>query len=137
MLSNKKILVISQHYWPEYFRVTDLCEGLVEMKIDVDVICGIPNYPMGKFYDGYSYFKNLRQVKNGVNIFRAIELPRSNNSNISIFLNYHSFPFFSLFMLIHFLFKKYDKILIYQTSPVLMGIIGILLGKTKNIEITI
>ena len=40
-----KILVISQHYYPENFRIIDICETLVEMGHQVDVICGLPNYP--------------------------------------------------------------------------------------------
>ena len=40
-----RILVVSQHYWPENFRVTDLCEGLVAQGIEVDVLCGLPTIP--------------------------------------------------------------------------------------------
>lgn len=133
-MSKKKILVISQHYWPENFRVTDLCEGFVERGIEVDVLCGIPNYPLGFFFKGYSLFKNRKQIRNGVNIYRTLEFPRIKNSNLTIFLNYISFPFFSLFYIFKLFDNKYEKILIYQTSPVLMGIAGIIIGKIKKIE---
>jgi hypothetical protein len=45
----EKILVVCQHYWPETFRITDICEGLVENGYEVDVLCGIPNYPAAGF----------------------------------------------------------------------------------------
>ena len=133
---SKKILVICHHYWPENFRVTDLCQGLVERGYQVDVLCGTPNYPQGRFYSGYSYWGKKREVHNGVQIFRTCEVPRGSNTNLRIFLNYISFPVASFFSLPRFLSKRYDKVLIYQLSPVFMGIAGIIIGKIKKIEVT-
>ena len=48
-----KILVVSQHYWPEPFPSTDICEGLVQMGHEVHLITDIPNYPMGYIYPEY------------------------------------------------------------------------------------
>lgn len=132
----KKVLVICQHFWPESFRINDLCDYLVEQKYEVDVLCGIPNYPSGKFTEGYSYFKNRKQSHNGVNIHRTFEIPRGNNTNARIFLNYISFPIASLFHIPRLLTKKYDKIIIYQLSPVMMSIAGIIVGKLRKTEIT-
>src|SRR3972149_3015725 len=87
-----KILVVCQHFWPESFRINDICDYFIDKKCDVDVLCGIPNYPKGKFFDGYSYFKNRKQEHEGINIRRAFEIPRGNNSNFRIFINYISFP---------------------------------------------
>lgn len=133
-MNKKNILVICQHYWPENFRITDFCEGLIEREYNVDVLCGIPNYPKGIFFNNYSYFKKRKEIHNKVNINRVFEIPRRGNFNLMIFLNYISFPIASLFHLPKLLFKKYDKIFIYQLSPVLMGITGIILGKIKKIE---
>ncbi len=133
-----RILVVSQHFWPESFRINDICDFLVnDKKCDVDVLCGLPNYPLGKFYDGYSYFKNKKQTHNGLRVRRVFEIPRGNNSNLRIFINYISFPIFSLFHIPCLLTKPYDKILIYQTSPVMMSITGIIIGKLKRVETTI
>jgi colanic acid biosynthesis glycosyl transferase WcaI len=131
---NQRILVLCQHFWPETFRITDIVEGLVENGYDVDVLCGIPNYPAGKFFDGYGYFKNRRQNYKGANIIRVPEIPRGNNTNFRILLNYVSFPFFALFYIPWLSTKKYDRILIYQLSPVFMALPGIILGKLKGIK---
>jgi colanic acid biosynthesis glycosyl transferase WcaI len=136
MASKKHILVVSQHFWPETFRINDVCNFLVEKNSSIDVLCGIPNYPKGRFFQGYSFFKSKRQKHNGVNIRRAIEIPRGNNSNFHIFVNYVSFPIASLFHIPRLLTKKYDKIFLYQTSPVMMSIAGIIVGKIKKIETT-
>ena len=48
----KHILVISQYFYPEPFRVNDICRELVGRGHKVTVVTGIPNYPQGKFYPG-------------------------------------------------------------------------------------
>jgi colanic acid biosynthesis glycosyl transferase WcaI len=135
--NNKKVLVVCQHYWPETFRVNDICDFLTDQGCEIDVLCGLPNYPEGKLHIGYSWFKNLRQIHNGVNIMRAWEIPRGNNSNFRIFLNYVSFPFFSLFYIPYLLTKKYDKVLVFTYSPIFMALTGIIVGKLKRTEVTL
>ena len=132
----KRILVVSQHYWPESFRINDIVDGFLERGYEVEVLCGIPNYPAGQFFDGYGLTKNRHQNNNGVKIRRCFEIKRGSNSNIRIFLNYISFPISSLFSLHYLLRQKYDKIFLYNTSPVMMAIAGILLGRMKKIETT-
>lgn len=133
----KRILIICQHFWPESFRINDISEFLVDEKsCEVEVLCGLPNYPKGKFFEGYSLFKNRKQIHNKIVIRRALEVPRGHNSNVRIFLNYVSFPLASIFHIPRLLFGRYDKILIYQLSPVMMSIAGIIVGKLKRIETT-
>lgn len=136
-LKKQKILVVCQHYWPESFRVNDICDYLVERGCEVEVLCGIPNYPSGKFFKGYSYFKNRRQVHAGVKIHRAFEIPRGSNTNFRVFINYMSFPLASLFHIPRLLTKKYDKIFVFTYSPILMGLAGIVVGKIKRTEVTL
>ena len=133
---DKKILIVCQHFWPESFRINDIVYYFVEENCKVDVLCGIPNYPGGKFFEGYSLFKNRKQQKGKINITRSLEVPRGNNSNFRIFINYISFPISSIFHIPKLLTKKYDKIFIYQLSPVMMTIAGILVGKLKKTETT-
>jgi len=136
MPEKQRILVVGQHFWPEAFRINDICDFLVEKNCDIEVLCGLPNYPNGSFPDGYGYFKNRKQTYNGIRIRRAFEIPRGNNTNLRIFLNYVSFPISSLFHIPRLLTKKYDKIFIYQLSPVMMSIAGIIVGKLKKTETT-
>lgn len=135
MKDKPKILVICQHFWPESFRINDICDYLHDCNVDIDVLCGIPNYPKGKFYEGYSFWKNKKQLHDGVKIIRSYEIPRASNSNFRIFMNYISFPITSIFHIPRLLTRKYDKIFIYQLSPVMMAIAGIIIGKIKRTEI--
>jgi colanic acid biosynthesis glycosyl transferase WcaI len=128
-----RILVICQHFWPESFRINDMCDYFVESGLDVEVVCGLPNYPKGELYPGYSWRGPYRQEHNGIKIRRSPEIPRKDNSNLFVFLNYVSFPFLSLLQLPRLMFGKYDRIFMYQLSPVMMSITGILLGKIRRI----
>ena len=133
----KRILVISQHYWPETFRSTDVCQGFVELGYEVDLLCGLPNYPKGELSEGYGFFKRRRQRKDGVEIFRAWEIPRKGNTSLRIFLNYVSFPFFACFDLLRLAGRRYDAVFCYETSPVLMAFPAILYGKLHRVPSTI
>lgn len=131
-----RILVVCQHYWPESFRINDIADFFVEKGCEVDVLCGLPNYPQGTLHKGYSFFRKRRQLHNGAHVHRVPEITRGNNTNARILLNYLSFPFFSLFYIPWLLTKNYDKIFLYQLSPVMMSIAGIVVGKIRKIETT-
>ncbi len=134
--TNKRVLIIGQHFWPESFRINDIADFFVESGASVDVLCGLPNYPKGEFVKGYGYFGARHEIHNKVRIDRVMEIKRGNNSSLRIFLNYISYPFFSLFHIPKLLFRHYDHIFIYQLSPVMMALPGILLGKLKRTPTT-
>ena len=118
-----RILVISQYFYPENFRINDLCYGLKEKGHNVTVLTGKPNYPNGRFYEGYGFFKKKFEIINGINIYRSNLIPRGEGSGFRLFVNYLSFVFFGLFRLF-FIKKKFDKIFVYAPSPITVGYLG-------------
>lgn len=132
----KRFLIVGQHFWPESFRVNDIADYFVEQGMDVDVLCGLPNYPKGEFMDGYGYFRKRHENHNGIRIDRVLEIKRGKNSSLRIFLNYVSFPFFSIFHIPKLLFRRYDHVFLYQLSPVMMSFAGIVVAKLKRIPST-
>ncbi len=48
-----RILVVSQYFWPENFRINDLVKEFVDRGHEVTVLSGIPNYPTGKVFEAY------------------------------------------------------------------------------------
>lgn len=46
-VNRKNILVVGQYFYPEQFRINDICKEWVKRGYDVTVITGIPNYPKG------------------------------------------------------------------------------------------
>lgn len=134
-MPQKRVLVVSQHFWPENFRINDIVEGFLESGIDVDVLCGLPNYPKGEWYSGYSYRGPRRENYKGAKLIRAGEIRRKNNTSLRIFLNYCSFPFFALFNLPR-IRGKYQAVLCYETSPVMMLLPAIAYAKFHKIPLT-
>lgn len=131
-----RILVVGQHFWPEQFRVTDIVDFMLDDGFEVDVLCGRPNYPSGRLAEGYTLWNRKIESYRGATVYRSFEIPRGSNSNLRILLNYLSFPLTSLFKLPRLLFRPYDYIFIYQLSPVMMSIAGIVLGRIKRVPTT-
>lgn len=112
-----KILIVSQHFWPESFRINDLAEELKKRGNEVSVLTAKPNYPQGKFYDGYSFFSHSRDFYKGITIYRVPIVPRKKGKSIQLTINYFSFVFFAcIFILFHR--KKYDVTLTFASSPI-------------------
>ena len=128
--------MVSQHYWPENFRIADICRGFTEDQIEVDVLCGLPNYPKGEWFDGYRYSGPRRQTHDGVEIFRAGEIRRKGNTSVRIFLNYISYPLTAVLNLPRLHGRKYDAVFCYETSPVLMLFPAILYAKLHRLPLT-
>lgn len=126
-----RILIISQYFWPENFKINDICLGLKEKGHEVTVLTGTPNYPKGIFFDGFSFWKNNDSEWDGIKIYRSKLIPRGNNP-LQLMLNYLSFPFFASLKCL-FIKEKFDKILVYEPSPVTVGIPAIVFGKIKKI----
>lgn len=135
-LTKKRILVVCQHYWPENFRINDIVDYFTEQNIEIDVLCGRPNYPSGQLAKGYTLWNKRVEKRGNVTIYRSLEIPRGSNTNIRIFLNYISFPISSIFHIPRLLAHRYDAIFNYQLSPVMMAISGIIIGKLKRIPVT-
>lgn len=122
-----KILVISQYYHPEQFRITDICETLVSRGHHVTVLTGIPNYPEGRIYRGYSWFKKKRETISGVEVIRVPIISRG-KSFIRLALNYVSFALTAMINVL-FLKKDFDVVYVYQLSPVTIALPGLLYKK--------
>lgn len=126
-----KILVLSQYYWPENFRINELTAGLVQKGHEVTVVTGIPNYPEGKYFKGYGPFKNSRQEHNGVRILRLPVLPRGRGDGFSLFLSYLSFMTAAL-LFTPFICRRKIDLIFFSLSPVAEGVPAVLLKFIKR-----
>ena len=127
----KHILVISQYFYPETFRINDIATEWVQRGYKVTVLTGIPNYPMGKFFDGYSWFKKKHELWNGMEIVR-IPLVARGHSSIGMILNYLSFVISGLCWNC---FNKVnaDLVFSFEVSPMTQVIVGCRYAKKHNI----
>ena len=129
----KRILLISPHFYPNDFKCNDVAFELAKQGHKVTVLTDIPNYPKGKFFDGYGYFRRRRETINGVEVIRTGVIPRGNGSGKMIALNYLSFLFSAFFRALWMgVFKKYDTVIVHQLSPVTVGIPAVIIKKLQR-----
>ena len=109
-----KILIVSQYYYPEQFQINEIAPELVRRGHEVTVVCGLPNYPKGKIFQGYE--SRFEEVIDGVNVIRCKQVPRG-DSPIQLVRNYWSFVRESK-KVIQSLPGDFDVVLGYQLSPI-------------------
>ena len=127
----KRILVIAQYFYPEQFRINDICTEWVKRGYTVTVITGIPNYPQGEYYAGYGLFKKRKETYNGIDIIRIPLIPRG-NSAIMLVLNYLSFVVSGFFWQA-FTKIKADYVFIFEVSPMTQALPGVWFAKKRRI----
>ncbi|MBU3179783.1 glycosyltransferase family 4 protein [Clostridium psychrophilum] len=127
----KHILVIAQYFYPEQFRINDICSEWVKRGYKVTVITGIPNYPKGKYYNGYGLFKKRKEMYNGIEVIRIPLVPRGKNS-IMLALNYFSFVVSGFFWKMITKIKA-DYVFIFEVSPMTQALPGVWYAKKENI----
>jgi glycosyltransferase involved in cell wall biosynthesis len=132
-----RVLVISQYFWPEIFRINDVVKTLSEKGIEVEVLTGKPNYPRGKIFSGYRAWGFEREIHQCINIHRIPLLARG-SGGWRLALNYLSFVLSGLMFAPWMQRKnKFDVIFIYAPSPILQAIPGIFLGWLKGCPVVL
>lgn len=134
-LPTVRVLVVTQYFWPESFRINDVALGLVERGHEVTVLTGVPNYPHGRFFKGYGPLRPYEQTHRGVHIKRVPLTPRRHAGKILLSLNYLSFALSASVLGPLLCRGSYDLILVYEPSPVTVGLPAIVLKRLKNLPI--
>ena len=127
-----RILVVSQYFWPENFRINDLVKEWVQRGHEVTVLTGIPNYPAGKVFEAYQAQPSAFAKYEGAEVVRVPMLPRGRGS-LRLMLNYLSFVVGSgIFGTWRLRGKPADVIFVFEPSPVTVGLPAIWFGKIKK-----
>lgn len=115
-----KILIVTQYFYPETFRVNTLCEELVKRGNEVTVLTGYPQYPQGKIYDGYGFNVPYEKEWKGAKIERVKVLPRG-KTPLGLLLNCYTFVAAGK-KWVKKCNEKYDAIYVFEVSPVTVGL---------------
>lgn len=130
------LLLITNHFYPESFRVNDIAFDRAQRGDEVTVLTGIPDYPEGHFHKGYSLFKKRVEYINGVKVIHVPIIPRGNGEKIRMILNYASSVFFFFFYgWFQALFHKYDAIFVHDTSPAFISLPAVTVSKFQKIPL--
>ncbi len=127
-----RILIVTQYFWPESFRINDLALGLRKRGHEVTVYTGKPNYPEGRFFPGYGFFGRAREDYHGVRVIRAPLIPRGSGGRFRLVLNFFSFALFGSLLAPFLCDGTYDVILVYEPSPVTVGLPALVLKWVKR-----
>ncbi len=125
------LLVVSQCYYPERFRINDICKEWVLRGYKVTVMTGIPNYPEGRFYAGYGWFKKRSEIVDGVKIYHIPIISRG-SSSFRLILNYISFVI-SGFIWKSFTRVKPDRVFVFETSPMTQALPAVWFAHKRKI----
>lgn len=133
-----KLIIFSQHFWPEIFRINNVVEELIKKGNQINILTGLPNYPSGEIPAEYNFKKLTILDEYRCKIFRIPIIPRKNSSHFNIILNYLSFVFG------YFKHRnkirneiKGDAILVYATSPFIQCIGAIHLAKKLKVPLIV
>lgn len=131
-----KILVLSQYFWPETFRITEVVQSLRDTGCDVTVLTGQPNYPDGVVSPGYSATSLRKQIRDGLTIYRVPLVPRGHGTVLRLALNYLSFVV-SAAVFGPWLLRgcRFDAIFVYAPSPILQVIPAVWLKWVKGAKL--
>ena len=137
--NKKRILVVCQYYYPEPFRISDICEEMVRRGHEVQVVTGYPNYPEGVLYEGYGKGKHIDEVINGVKVHRCFTIPRETGM-VKRLMNYYSYPLSSSSFVrsnacVASDGKPFDVVFCNQLSPVMMADAAIAYKKKYKVPV--
>jgi glycosyltransferase involved in cell wall biosynthesis len=127
-----KLLVVTQYFWPEEFRINDLVHALRGRGHQVTVFTGKPNYPGGRFFPGYSFLGRAREDYQGARIIRIPLVPRGSGGQLRLLLNFLSFALFGALLAPLRCRGSFDAILVYEPSPVTVGLPALVLKRLKR-----
>ncbi len=117
-----KILIVTQYFYPENFKINDFAVGMKKRGHELVVLTGLPNYPGGKIFKGYGFFKRLEDEYEGIRVVRSWLFPRGGSSGPRLFINYISFTVLVSIWGLLKLRGKFDIIFVHEPSPIFIGI---------------
>lgn len=123
------ILVLTQYFWPENFRINDLVAGLVDRGHRITVLTGRPNYPTGKLFPGYGLLRPWSERYAGARVRRVPLVPRGPGGGRRLFVNYISFAVSAAVLGPMTVSRDIDAILVFEPSPITVGIPALVLKK--------
>jgi len=124
--------VLSQYFRPEHFRVNDLVDWLVARGHRVEVLTGQPNYPAGRFAEGYGWSGPWTEQQGAVRVMRVPLLPRGAGGGLRLALNYLSFALVASLVAPFRCRGRYDAIFVHEPSPMTVGIPAAMLRWTTG-----
>jgi glycosyltransferase involved in cell wall biosynthesis len=121
-----RIAFISQYFHPEQFSNNAIARELVRRGHEVHAFPCVPNYPAGRFFDGYSNSRKREEVWEGVRISRVHTVPRGKRA-LSLIANYVTYPVAASWTMYRKLRPRADVSFVSMPSPLFQAFAGVVL----------
>ena len=132
------ILVVTQYFWPENFRVNELVSDFVARGHRVTVLTGQPNYPGGQFFEGYGRHGPRVEHALGAEIIRVPMLARGDGGGVRLALNFLSFAIsasVAAYTRLSGSGGSFDAVFVFEVSPITVGIPAIVASRRFDIPL--
>jgi len=127
-----RILVFTQYFWPENFRVNDLVAALVTRGHQVTVLTGTPNYPDGHVFPEFVADRLRFASYGGADVVRVPLIPRGTGA-LRLAVNYLSFVVSAAVLAPWRLRgRAFEVIFVYQPSPITSVLPALIVGRVKD-----
>lgn len=127
-----RLLVVTQYFWPENFRINDLVAELVRRGHQVTVLTGLPNYPDGRIFQQFRSDPAAYSSFEGAEIIR-VPLVARGQGGFRLMLNYLTFAVSaSVVGLWRLRGRKFDAIFAYEPSPITVGLPAAVMRAVKR-----
>jgi colanic acid biosynthesis glycosyl transferase WcaI len=131
------VLIVSQYFWPEDFRINDLARELAGKGHRITVLTGKPNYPAGSTFPEYRRDPGSYASFGGAKIVRVPMVSRG-TSKIQLLLNYLSFALSGTVVGAWLLrAERFDIVFVFEPSPITVGIPGAVIGRLHSAPVVL
>ena len=132
----KKILIISEYFYPEEFKINDLALRWAELGHEVHVLTQTPTYPFGEVFSSYSNSWFSTEKYNAVTIYRVKAITGYKSSLFKKLLKY--FTFMTIGSIVAFkIGKKYDYVFGFNVGALTGMFPAIIIKKLYKKPITL
>ena len=138
VLDSLRVLLVTQHFSPERFLINGVVKDLLGAGVQVSILTGVPNYPSGSAYPGYSAWTVREEWFGSARVLRVPHLTRGNAGGLRLAANYITYILSATFWGQWRLRREsYDVVFVFGTSPVFQVIPAIALGWVKRTPVVL
>ncbi len=131
------MLIVTQYFWPEAFRITDLALALRDRGHEVTVLTGLPNYPHGRLFEGYGARGPWSETVAGIPVVRVPLVPRGAGQGWRLAANYASFAASATAFGLARLPGHFDVAFVYEVSPITVALPAIALRRLSGVPVVL
>jgi len=131
-----KILIVTEYFYPEEFKINEIALVWQKMGYQVDVLTQNPTYPIGKIYDGHKNKWFSKDIYEGINIYRVKAVTGYRESVFKKLLKYFTFMIIGSIVSLK-IGKRYDYVFGFDIAALSGMVPAILLKKFYKKSVTI